>query len=352
MPNVILKHNTNGVFSIFPSNSSCYDAFDRTVQPRKVEDILLRRPSLLNSRDEHARSNVALLAVNFGFGTTGTHALHDAMVRLFPVQRVHHYEERYAELFRVMRQCTGIKGGMSSTGMRQSVPQSKCRSKYILDKLSAVTAAVLQDSLFLSDTPMSVIFPDIFTIAPDLVTISTFRDMRSFMQSRNNHHRDDLICHPSLWGQPQLLHPFDITACLRLRDTVHEALYYASELYRRKSMKDDIKDAYRKQNSINMLLAAKNKKFLPLCLQDVNRDESTKIILRQVIDHFYETNISWGKNYQPTKIAPSVRYLLSTSVAPAVSTRAGGPYMANMIVNICPFLLVILVFLFLFVGKR
>lgn len=274
---------------------SCHDAFDLKVKADKIRYALRRRPPLLKMTS--AIDGIMLQSVNFGSGTTGTHAVHDAIVRMYPHLNVHHYHEKFVHILRIMRRCVGYKEDLSVISVGSPVNKANCESNYILNILGEATVSVLKDSVFLSDSPVSWLFPDLFTLIPEMTTISTFRDIESFMKSRIKHHRDDFICHPSLWKNSAILHPFDIVACLRLKATVPEALQYVNDVYKHRSMKQDIKMAYKTQNSVNSMIASSNGKFLPLCVQDIERKDSTSIIVRAASAHFNKTNTLWGKEY-------------------------------------------------------
>lgn len=284
------------VASIASELGSCKDAFDEEISQNKIDKILKSRPPLISSLREVDKHT--LLAANFGMGTTGTHVVHDALLRLYPPPQVHHYHEAYAGIVRNIIRCLGRRDGMSVQRSGAPVMKEQCQSQHILNSLGVATGNVLKNSVFLSDTPMSWLFPDLFRLVPQVVSISTFRDMDSFLDSRARHHGDDFMCHRSLWNSPDLLHPFDIVACLRLKVTVSDALQYVQDLSKREGLKLAIRAAYMAQNTVNAIIANKNGKLMAICLQDFDRREALKVTIGNIVEHFNKTHTLWGADYR------------------------------------------------------
>jgi hypothetical protein len=305
----VKKHNANlnNLNTVFHPNSSCIDALDYSVRATTVIQSLKNRSLLVRPA-----GNVTLLAVNFGPGSTATHALHEVMMIVFPLKQVHHYYKGYADVVHLIRQCLGISKGIDFgpkyNDIRTGVDDPlKCTSSYIISRLADVTEDILTSSKFISDTPMSALFSDLVLAAPHILATSTYRGWKSYKKSRMNHHNDDVLCKPALWSHPTVLHPFDIVACLRLKYKASEALDYAAKL---KSGLYEL--AYKKQNSVNTIIASTyTKHLLPICLEDMDRNQSTDLLTKDVITYFAETNTSWGcphknniNNFNCTNIKP------------------------------------------------
>jgi hypothetical protein len=286
-------NHLNDISSIFQPNSSCSDALDLTVSAAAVLRTLRQRPLLAAV----SPWNVTLLGVNFGPGTTATHALHEVMATLFPGEQVLHYYRGYAHVLILIQQCIGIKDGVhygaKLKAMRDGLENDtlNCNSSNILFQLTKQTEHILTTFKFVSDTPMAALFPDLVLTVPGLLAASTYRGLDSYLKSRTKHHNDDLICNQELWDNPTILHPFDIVACLRLKNTTAEALEHVALL---KSGLFEL--AYKKQNSVNSIIARTHTKhhLLPICLDDMERNQSKDLLTKNVITFFAETNTTWG----------------------------------------------------------
>ena len=207
---------------VFSTNSSCRNAFDDNVKESRISKVLKRRLPLLTYKDN---GSIVLTAVNFGPGTTGTHAVHDSIGLISNTRQICHYCEEYAEVLRLIHYCIGLQKTYVTTSSI-SKHKAKCKSSFVLFNLSTATNILIRKASFISDTPVAMLYPDLVARIPKLLAISTYRDTPSYISSRLRHHNDDIICHPSLWGHSEVLHPFDIVACLRLKEYAYESLQY------------------------------------------------------------------------------------------------------------------------------
>jgi hypothetical protein len=277
---------------VFATNSSCCNVFDLTVTATNISSILQKRPPIVDW-SQASEKNISLVAVNFGPGTTGTHAIHEAVVMLFNSTQVHHYYEPFTELIHLINQCIMTKHKSDKGKTEEPFPgvnTTTCKSSYILSQFSSITEILLTRETFVSDTPISILYPDLVMAAPHLLSVSSYRDAESYVPSRLHHHRSDLICPPSLWSDPTLLHPFDIIACLRLTETVSEAVMFIANVAQRPQAL--FADAYRKLNSVNTLISGKNN--LHLCMHDIDKTDSVKIIIGAATKFLDENGILWG----------------------------------------------------------
>lgn len=118
---------------------------------------------------------------------------------------------------------------------------------------------------FVSDFPFGEIFPDLLLWVPNLIVISSLRDPMIWAKRRLEEHGNTPICHPSLWNHALVYHPFDIIACLSLREYTNEALVPISFL---KNI-DQLIAAYVKYNTFNFVFAtSQNLAYHTICLWD------------------------------------------------------------------------------------
>jgi hypothetical protein len=94
-------------------------------------------------------------------------------------------------------------------------PRNNCTSNEILTSLRERLPSILTDYVFLSDTPIDMLFLEIYAAMKFQVRVfATLRQPMNWASRRVEEHPNTLICRQELWNQSSVYHPFDILGCL------------------------------------------------------------------------------------------------------------------------------------------
>jgi hypothetical protein len=260
--------------SVFPENSRCNDAIDFSMDAKIVMDMFLNRQFIFT--DEHLLSSSKLKGLSFGIGSTGTHAIHNMMHELR--FKASHYSVPI--LMALTHSCFAKKT------LEYPNRDVSCSPQSLIEQIWGNTTEAFTLCEFYSDTPMSALYADIMKTFPSLFSVSSFRSMDSFMNTRVHKHNTDVICDEDLWSHPSVLHPFDIVSCLRLGNYSHPRVKLAAEIKNSTA----VRIAYKRMNTVNVIIAQWHSAqgnvstFMPVCLEDYSRNETQRILLQKIAE--------------------------------------------------------------------
>ena len=250
------------------------DSYNISVDKKCRVNVILEEPLNLTA---------SLKSVNVGSGTTGTRGLNAAVCEGFGIKTIHYALECNSELSDAAIQQWSI-----AIIICANEKHLNCRSDDLLSRYPAVLKSLVTNYAFASDFPIGEILPDVIQLVPDITIVATLRPPSAWTTRRFEEHANTVVCHPSLWTDNTVLHPFDIISCLRLKQLVHHAVVPIAHFRRLPHGFDMIRNAFIQFNSFNYHLAQSTRRpYLPLCLWD---SQSTgKQDLHNILSHFWET---------------------------------------------------------------
>lgn len=151
-----------------------------------------------------------------------------------------------------------------------------------------------------TDSPASEAFVDALRLNPEMSVIATYRNPDEWAYKRRGLHNRSLICSPSLWNRPGVLHPFDYIGCLRAAtgSTVEGVIVQLADVTR-----DMLKHAYIKMSTVNAFhVALHDRPFLPICAFDRVGSSPVDAVLHE----YPELDVT-GKRAPPLKKPPIAR---------------------------------------------
>ena len=196
-------------------NSSCYNAIDFQALST------LPLPPL-----DTSKSSSQLRLVNIGSGTTGTRFLFKVICDELQIRGLHWWsactllDDAYNPLafwWEYIRHCTIMKA--------QPAAQYACKTSFALKMLDYEVKRLINEVEVLSDSPIDVIYAEYASYMNQALTIFTLRDPRVWAVKRlTQHPGHTIMCKPEVVAMGKARHAFDIPACLKSTEYIHEAL--------------------------------------------------------------------------------------------------------------------------------
>jgi hypothetical protein len=286
---------------IIDASSNCSKFFDFD---KKNPDIV---PTAF---PEFPRFNISILirqkdikfrSMNIGSGSSGTRSINELLCNEFSLTAIHWTSScnnkrtpGYLEtFFQGIRNCAAGK------------PQN-CESWIYMNLYAKALVELLSQYEFGSDYPIAEMFPDIIHYVSQLVVLYSLRDPEAWAHSRISDHTKTPICHPRLWSNPAVLHPFDVLGCLSTGTHVYDVMMPLSDL-KKKNQLNTLIEAYNMYNRFTVnYLSARQVPVLPICLWDTNHTNSDD--QQQLIKEFwgrFPSTASWLNRKatpQPSKV--------------------------------------------------
>lgn len=180
--------------------------------------------------------------------------------------------------------------------------------KGAVDHISRAIMAITRNTVSIGDTPTAELFVDLSLLAPQAISIFTFRNPIQWAIKRvMTHSNEILLCSFNLWEHEKVLHPFDLIGCLEACPScrhpfvsLHELIYgepFSKFKRTTKSLTSPdvskrlqrLQAAYIRMNTVNMMIAAQ-REVLPLCLWDMVNSSSTTEALAITIRDFLQNS--------------------------------------------------------------
>ena len=248
-------------------NSSCYNAID--FQSLSTLPLSASNPS--------QSSDMKLRLVNIGSGTTGTRFLYKVICDELKLQGLHWWsdcklsDDAYNPLamwWEYIRHCTILRAAPAV--------QYVCKTSFALKMLDDEVKRLIKEVQVLSDSPIDVIYAEYASYMGNALTIHTVRDPNVWAVKRlAQHSGHTIMCRPEVYALGKARHPFDIPACLKSAEYIHDALVDEKDTKR-------IAEGYVEMNTYNARIA---KNLHIMCLWDES-PELARIELDAVWKHF------------------------------------------------------------------
>ena len=164
----------------------------------------------LSSRSIPSEAQVTLVAVNVGFGTTGTHAIHKADTTRYG--KGCHYRQcsvpNWALLADTLSRCVGTKG-----------TTAECRTANWTSELrSTMIEFSTAGPRHVSDFPASFMLGEFRNLLPDILVQHSLRSPLKWVLRRIGAAHNDIMC------KNLVQNPFHILECMQGSEFLHESL--------------------------------------------------------------------------------------------------------------------------------
>lgn len=285
-------------------NSNCSKLFDFNEKSLSVRKTFPDFPRF-NISPALNSQNIKFKSMNIGSGTTGTRSINELLCNEFSLTTLHwigscntDFPPSYPEFF--FQSLISCINGQKA---------NKCETWIYMNMYTKTLEILLTRYDFGSDFPIAEMFPDILHYVPQLSVLYTLRDPNSWAHSRIDDHGNTPICHPSLWDNSAVLHPFDMMGCLSTGKYVNNVLLQLHGLQKKNQIRLLV-EAYHRYNKFTWeFLTTKQVPVLPICLWDTNHTNSRdqQQIFREFWNQFASTE-GWLTREPTTHGASKMRY--------------------------------------------
>lgn len=246
------------------SNSTCVGAVDmealRTME-RPLSDMMYRVESPSPYSSHKHRDPVKYFHV--GAGTTATRTLFQDYCFATGMTGLH-----WGTLCPKQRgtSLAVVQWDRRIFSCTQGVRRDCNREEAIRRYYPAYRDSMAAGGAYWSDSPTAETLLDALRLNPELSLIGTYRNPDMWAERRISQHGKSLICSPSLWDKPGVLHPFDFIGCLQA--ATGPSLY--GVIVQLKGMsQEQMKQAYIKMSTINAYYTVLyDRPFVPICAFD------------------------------------------------------------------------------------
>mmetsp|Transcript_24533 Transcript_24533/g.36108 ORF Transcript_24533/g.36108 Transcript_24533/m.36108 type:complete len:198 (+) Transcript_24533:70-663(+) len=165
----------------------------------------------LSTRDSH----ISLKYINTGAGTTGTRSIHSLFCNYLQLKALHFSDSCNSDASNRNKLLTWYNH-LTKCAVNK---KNQCTCDQALNSLTPRLDSILTTFEAISDTPVDMLFPEIYSSANTVSVVATLRDPIAWARRRLEQHPNTLICRPELW-QASVLHPFDVVGCLQAKEQV------------------------------------------------------------------------------------------------------------------------------------